>query len=43
MTEVLARLYYLTGNAAYRERAEASIAAFSGEVVRNFFRIRHAD
>jgi uncharacterized protein YyaL (SSP411 family) len=37
MVEVLARLHYLTGSAAYRERAEASIAAFAGEVARNFF------
>ena len=37
MVEVLARLYYLTGKAAYRERAEATIAAFSGEIARNFF------
>ncbi len=37
MVEVLARLHYLTGAAVYRERAEASIAAFAGEVTRNFF------
>ena len=37
MTAVLARLYYLTGNAARRERAEALITAFSGELQRNFF------
>jgi len=37
MAEVLARLYYLTGKAAYRDRAEAVIAAFSGEIARNFF------
>ena len=35
MMEVLARLYYLTGSAAYRDRAEALSAAFSGEVARN--------
>ncbi|MFQ5773823.1 MAG: thioredoxin domain-containing protein [Kiloniellaceae bacterium] len=37
MVGVLARLYYLTGNGAYRERAEALVAAFSGEVERSFF------
>ncbi len=37
MAEVLARLYYLTGKAAYRDRAEAVIAAFSGDLGRNFF------
>jgi uncharacterized protein len=34
---VFARLYYLTGNAAHRGRAEALIAAFSGELKRNVF------
>jgi uncharacterized protein YyaL (SSP411 family) len=34
---VLAKLYYLTGKADYRERAEAVIRAFSGELHRNFF------
>jgi uncharacterized protein YyaL (SSP411 family) len=34
---VLARLYYLTGKEAYRERAEAVIAAFSGEASENLF------
>ena len=34
---VLARLYFVTGTDAYRARAEALIAAFSGEVQRNFF------
>jgi len=34
---VLARLAYLTGKAAHRERAEALLAAFAGEVNRNFF------
>ena len=34
---VLARLYYLTGKESYRERAEALIRAFSGELNRNFF------
>jgi uncharacterized protein YyaL (SSP411 family) len=37
MVGVLARLYYLTGKTAYRERADAIVAAFSGEVQRNFF------
>ncbi len=37
MTAVLARLHYLTGKAAYRERAEAVLVAFSGEIGRNFF------
>jgi uncharacterized protein YyaL (SSP411 family) len=37
MTGLLARLYYLTGKTAYRERAEALIRAFSGELNRNFF------
>jgi uncharacterized protein YyaL (SSP411 family) len=34
---VLARLWYLSGEARYRERAEAVIAAFSGELSRHFF------
>jgi uncharacterized protein len=34
---VLTRLAILTGNAAYRERADAIIRAFAGEVARNFF------
>jgi uncharacterized protein YyaL (SSP411 family) len=34
---VLARLYYLTGKPGYRERAEALVRAFAGEVQRNFF------
>ena len=37
MVEVLARLYLLTGKDGYRESAEALIAAFSGELERNFF------
>ncbi len=37
MAGVLARLFHLTGDAAYRERAEALVAAFSGEIQRNFF------
>ena len=34
---VLARLHFLTGDGAYRERAEALITLFSGELARNFF------
>jgi uncharacterized protein YyaL (SSP411 family) len=34
---VLTRLALLTGKDAYRRRAEAIVAAFSGEVARNFF------
>jgi uncharacterized protein YyaL (SSP411 family) len=34
---VLARLFYLTGKPAYRARADAVAAAFSGELARNFF------
>jgi uncharacterized protein YyaL (SSP411 family) len=34
---VLARLWYLTGEAAYQARSEATISAFSGEIARNFF------
>ncbi|WP_207485339.1 thioredoxin domain-containing protein [Arenibaculum pallidiluteum] len=37
MVEVLARLWCLTGEPRYRERAEALVAAFSGELARNFF------
>jgi hypothetical protein len=37
MVGVLTRLALLTGDDAYRERAEAVIAAFGGEVARNFF------
>ena len=33
---VLARLHYLTGEAGYRDRAEALVKAFSGELERNF-------
>jgi len=33
---VLARLYFATGTDAYRVRAEALVAAFSGELQRNF-------
>ena len=34
---VLARLFYLTGRTIDRDRAERLIAAFSGEMARNFF------
>ncbi|MBP7062974.1 thioredoxin domain-containing protein [Ferrovibrio sp.] len=34
---VFARLWYLTGDVAWREAAESQIAAFSGEAGRNFF------
>src|SRR5216684_1322834 len=37
MVGVLARLYHLIGKTAYRERADAIVAAFSGEAQRNFF------
>jgi uncharacterized protein YyaL (SSP411 family) len=37
MVGVLARLYYLTGESAYRDRAEALVGAFAGEIGRNFF------
>ncbi len=37
MVEVLARLHYLTGDAATRQMAECTIAAFTGEIERNFF------
>ena len=36
MVAVLARLYYLTGRDAYRDRADALITAFAGELGRNF-------
>jgi uncharacterized protein YyaL (SSP411 family) len=35
LLHVFAHLFHLTGNPAYRERAEALIAAFSGELERN--------
>ncbi|HYL32175.1 MAG TPA: thioredoxin domain-containing protein [Stellaceae bacterium] len=35
MAQNLARLFYLTGEARYRERAEALLASFAGEVARN--------
>ncbi|MGE5768061.1 MAG: thioredoxin domain-containing protein, partial [Bacteroidota bacterium] len=37
MLAVLARLHFLTGKTAYRERADALVAAFAGELARNFF------
>ena len=37
MVGVLTRLALLTGEDAYRQRAEAIIATFAGEVARNFF------
>jgi hypothetical protein len=35
MMSVLARLYFITGSSAYRDKAEALSAAFSGELGRN--------
>ncbi|WP_029010841.1 thioredoxin domain-containing protein [Azospirillum halopraeferens] len=37
MVGVLARLHHITGADAYRARAEALVAAFAGELARNFF------
>jgi uncharacterized protein YyaL (SSP411 family) len=37
MVGVLARLFLLTGKDAYRDKAERIVAAFSGELSRNFF------
>ncbi|MCC6467594.1 MAG: thioredoxin domain-containing protein [Alphaproteobacteria bacterium] len=37
MVGVLTRLYHLTGDAAYRARAEALVALFSGDLQRSFF------
>ena len=37
MVEVLARLHHLTGETRFDERARALVAAFAGEVERNFF------
>jgi uncharacterized protein len=37
MVAVLARLFLLTGKDAYRDKAERIVAAFSGELQRNFF------
>jgi uncharacterized protein YyaL (SSP411 family) len=36
MVHVLARLHYLTGEARYRQQAEQTIAAFAGEIEKNF-------
>ena len=37
MVGVLMRLAMLTGEEAYRRRAEAIVETFSGEIARNFF------
>jgi hypothetical protein len=37
MVGVLARLHHLTGEERHRDRAHALVAAFSGEIDRNFF------
>jgi uncharacterized protein len=37
MVANLARLYYLTGDTAYRDRADQTTTAFSGELAKNFF------
>ncbi len=37
MVEVFARLYAITGDAAHRDAADRQVAAFSGEIGRNFF------
>jgi uncharacterized protein YyaL (SSP411 family) len=37
LVDALARLWMLTGDDAYRERAQSTVAAFAGEVERNFF------
>ncbi len=37
MVGVLAHLFHLTGKSDYRDRADAIVAAFSGELQRNFF------
>jgi uncharacterized protein len=37
MAQVLARLFYLTGDTRYRDRAAATIGAFAGELGKNFF------
>ena len=37
MAGVLARLFYLTGNGDYRDRAEKLVRAFAGDVRRNVF------
>jgi uncharacterized protein YyaL (SSP411 family) len=37
MVGVLARLFHVTGDEHWRQRAEALVQAFSGELSRNFF------
>ncbi|MBM3570892.1 MAG: thioredoxin domain-containing protein [Alphaproteobacteria bacterium] len=37
LVDVLARLYFLTGETRFRDRADALIGAFSGELGRNIF------
>ena len=37
LADVLNRLYLLTGKSAYRDRAAAVIAAFAGQLAKNFF------
>src|SRR5690606_9609827 len=37
MVGVLARLHHLTGETTYRDRADALVAAFAGEIGRNVF------
>ncbi|MEM6903782.1 MAG: thioredoxin domain-containing protein, partial [Pseudomonadota bacterium] len=37
MVEVLASLFFLTGDQGYMERMEALVRSFSGEIERNFF------
>jgi len=37
MAAALARLYHLTGDDGYRRRAEAIVAAFSGEIAASFY------
>ena len=37
LLSVLARLFYLTGEEAYLRRADSLLAAFAGEIERNFF------
>ncbi len=37
IADVLAKLYFLTGDDAYRKRAAETITAFSGEAAQNFF------
>lgn len=37
LVDVFARLFYLTGNSDYRDRADNIVPTFAGEVARNFF------